>query len=413
MLMMNRWFRVVACTAGLCSSLLADANTISADWGSRTGVCPANLKQSATYTIQLSNVNDIVIDFQTGDQVIYNIQVASTLAPKTPDQNPFSGQFGVVKALATCSVDADGFNKAVAALRSDLILNHRPHITPDPGVSVTLADSLNEAQSIGSVGNIWTILSDKSCESATSGSASDPVVLWVKRVYGTAHTASMTVNLNPGYIYKFSIRESWKGKATGQEISWTCGEPDIFSLSLGPLVSTLPARTYTSQSTPGSPGSSTTQNVLVVGNNSNLNVLGAALVNYHFPDVPGFPLWLGFALSAGPVYQLGNSSPSVSSLGIFLGGSVHLSRSFFLTAGTHIGQFADFPEGFHPGQVVPSNFGTLTPVKRETARFAVGITFRTTSFKKSNQNTGTTNAGNGANPTSGSPKTTPGTKPNQ
>jgi hypothetical protein len=412
MLMMNRWFRVVACTAGLCSSLLADTNAISADWGSRTGVCPANLKQSATYTIQLTNVNDILFDFKSGKQVIYNIKVASTLAAKPPDHNPFSGQIGSLKTAETCTVNAQAFQDQLDALRSDLINHHRDSITPNPDAYVPLADSLSQAQNIPAVSAIEDLLTNTHCDFASSY-ANDMVVVWIKRVYSSSHTASMPVNLEPGYIYKFTIRESWLDKDTGQEMSWTCGEPDIFSLSLGPLVSTLPARTYNSQSAPVSPGSSTAQNVLVVGNNSNLNVLGAALVNYHFPDIPGFPLWLGFALSAGPVYQLGNSSPSVSSLGIFVGGSVHLSRSFFLTAGTHIGQFADFPAGFHPGQVIPSDFGTLTPVKRESARFAVGITFRTTSFKKSNQNTGTTNNGNGGNPASGNTKTTLGTKPNQ
>jgi hypothetical protein len=78
---------------------------------------------------------------------------------------------------------------------------------------------------------------------------------------------------------------------------------------------------------------------------------------------------------------------------------VHLYRSFFLTPGIHIGQFADYPAGFHQGSVIPSGFGSLTPVTRNTAHFAIGITFKTTSFKKSSQNNGAaSNAGTNTPP---------------
>ena len=83
---------------------------------------------------------------------------------------------------------------------------------------------------------------------------------------------------------------------------------------------------------------------------------------------------------------------------------MHLYRSFYLTPGVHIGQFADFPAGFYPGTVIPSGFGALTPVKRNTAHFAIGITFKTTSFTKSNQN-------NGAGSTPGGAATPPATQP--
>jgi len=159
-------------------------------------------------------------------------------------------------------------------------------------------------------------------------------------------------------------------------------------MSIGPLVSTLPARTYDHQKAPVPPGSSTSQDILVVGNNSNLNMLGAALLNLHLPRISLLPAWTGFTFSAGPVFQLGNNSPSVSSLGVFFGGSIHLYRSVFLAPGVHVGQFADFPAGFYPGAVIPNGFGDLTPVKRTTAHFAIGVTFKTTSFKKSQQNNG-------------------------
>lgn len=185
---------------------------------------------------------------------------------------------------------------------------------------------------------------------------------------------------------------------------WFCGENDIVSLSVGPLITTLPYRTYVEQQVPTATG---TQNELVVNGNTNVNVLGAALINI-FPPIPK-PNWTtGFAFSVGPVYTLGNA-PSVSKLGLFVGGSLHLYRSFFLTPGIHIGQFADYPAGFHQGSVIPSGFGSLTPVTRNTAHFAIGITFKTNSFKKSSQNTGAA-SNTGTNPTPQAKQTTSGNK---
>ena len=139
--------------------------------------------------------------------------------------------------------------------------------------------------------------------------------------------------------------------------------------------------------------------MLVVSGTTNVNVLGAALLNYSLPALPHQWPGMGFAISVGPVYAL-NSAPSVSKLGLFVGGSFHLYRSIFLTPGVHIGQFADYPAGFHSGSPIPSGFGGLTPVTRNTAHFAIGITFKTATFKKSSQssggaaNTGATQGGN-------------------
>lgn len=46
--------------------------------------------------------------------------------------------------------------------------------------------------------------------------------------------------------------------------------------------------------------------------------------------------------------------------------------------------------GFYPGAPIPNGFGELTPVKRNTVKFAVGLTFRTAGFKKSSQNSANT-----------------------
>jgi hypothetical protein len=240
---------------------------------------------------------------------------------------------------------------------------------------------------------------DQQCVKFFSDNANNPVVRWIKKLNaqpgGTSsgaplHSIDFNVNLEPNQNYEFTLQESWEDKVIDKgTMRWSCGENDIMNLSVGPLITTLPYRTYVQQQVPAATG---TQNELVVNGNTPVNVLGAALINI-YPPFPK-PGWAaGFAFSVGPVYTLGDA-PGASKLGLFVGGSFHLYRSFFLTPGIHIGQFADYPAGFHQGSVIPSGFGSLTPVTRNTAHFAIGITFKATSFKKSSQNAGAaSNAG--------------------
>jgi hypothetical protein len=122
----------------------------------------------------------------------------------------------------------------------------------------------------------------------------------------------------------------------------------------------------------------------VVQHGNSLQALGAALLNYQLPVFTSWR-WMrdsgGFAISTGPVYQFGGS-PGVSRLGYFGGISFHLFNRFYLTPGVHLGEFADFPLGTCGGCALPDNF-TITPVKRWTAKFAFGITYRTNSFRSS------------------------------
>jgi hypothetical protein len=375
------------------------------DWESRTAACPAKVTQSTQYTVTVTGINDVAMDFKTGQRVEYQFRAKGTPVSVTPPENLFAGQTGPEKA--ECSVTKAQLQANLDKIRSDAAAN--PSLTPAPGVGVPLSASLAAANNSVDVGAVKSVLADNNCSDLVAGFANDPVVQWVKRLGGN-HSVDFHVNLEPNQTYTYTIQESWLGKNTNQgKMSWTCGETDIVSMSIGPLVTTLPSRTYDHQKAPVPAGSSTTQDILVVGNNSNINLLGAALLNYHFPQIPSWPAWTGFALSVGPVYQLGNNSPGVSSLGVFFGLSAHLYRSVYLTPGVHVGQFADFPAGFYPGAVIPSGFGDLTPVKRNTARFAIGLTFKTTSFKKSSQNSGaaTTTNSAGNQPASGNTKQQP------
>jgi hypothetical protein len=381
--------------------------TLSADFGTKSGGCPATAPtQSTTYTMTVTGINDVVVDFNSGSKYVYGLQIGSS--PMVTSVTTF---FGTTQAAAACPVQMSALPALYAAIRSKV--NGHPKLNPPPGVHVPLKESLDAANNIPEVLLVQDAINSQSCN-FPSDLKDHPIYKWIQLLSGD-HSVTFSPVLGPNETYVFSIVETRPDpKASGNskekstaKMRWVCGDTDLISASIGPLVTTLPARSYNSQSAPLPAGSSTTQNILSVGNNSNINVLAAGLVNVHLPTIQSMP-WAGLAFSAGPVYQLGNNSPSVSSLGVFFGLSAHLFRAVYLTPGVHIGQFADFPAGFYPGAVIPSGFGTLTPVKRDTAHFAIGITFRT-SIKKSSTNTGSGGSTGGT----GSTQQSNGAAPNQ
>jgi hypothetical protein len=371
----------------LSGIVVAQGNNVNqVDWETRTASCPAKVTQSTNSTVRVTNVNDLLIDFKTGETAQYQLRAKGT---------PFFSQIATPGACDPTQLVAH-----IDAVRR---INNSS-ITPVSGERyIPLAETINAAHNESAVGQVEADMarSDQQCREFFSAHAADSVVQWVHRLDAQPggnssgappHSIDFGVNLEPNQNYEFTIQASWKGKKfRNGTLTWNCGETDILSLSVGPLITTLPYRTYTQQQVPVSGGG--TQNELVVSGNTNVNVLGAALLNYHLPTIPLIPQWTGLAFSVGPVYTLGDA-PSVSKLGLFVGASMHLYRSLFLTPGIHIGQFADFPAGFQAGAVIPPNFGNLTPVTRNTAHFAIGITFKATTFKRSSQNNGAaSNAG--------------------
>jgi hypothetical protein len=163
-------------------------------------------------------------------------------------------------------------------------------------------------------------------------------------------------------------------KATECQIQYQ-PQTNIVSVSGGFLFSELSSRTYSRQNVPGG-----TDAVLAVNGNSMSSLL-ASLVNVKLPcvkwscDIPKSQY--GVAVSIGPVLSL-KGTTGVSQVGLFSGLSLSMWNYLYVSAGAHIGQFADYPSGFtHPGQDIPSSFtAALTPVGRTTARFAFGVTFK-------------------------------------
>ncbi len=112
--------------------------------------------------------------------------------------------------------------------------------------------------------------------------------------------------------------------------------------------------------------------------------LGLALFNYRIPGK-----WahtpheeFGLAASSGLALGFGQTDVKASTIGWFGGLSMHLYYRLFMTAGVHVGQFANFPPGLSTGSTIPANYGDLNPVKKTTARFAFAVTYQTTSLAR-------------------------------
>jgi hypothetical protein len=200
----------------------------------------------------------------------------------------------------------------------------------------------------------------------------------------SAATIQFPYQIDNAHYYVFSLRERarFNGMLTNATLTWRCGLEDILTLSLGVMGTTVPYRTYSSQS---EPSGNSTQNVLTVSGGAGWTPQGLAMLNYK--------LWVsdrgpqpGFAISTGPAFKFGGT-PQVSSLGWFAGVSFSLWRRLFISPGIHLGQFADYPPGFTNGSVVPASFSQLNPVTRWTGHLAIGLTFRTNSLAKTDNST--------------------------
>jgi hypothetical protein len=363
--------------------LRAQEQTIQINWQTRSAGCPTKLTSpSQSVKLHLTDVNDMVIDFTTGERLAYVVKYRSTPASVAPPENPWTAQSGQQQQ---CPVNATQLADQLKEART--VKDSR--VTPDVGTpesQISLSTTLDAIKSHKEFADLIVEYQNDACKQLFDTASDRLVAEWIGR-YSGDHALDQTVVLNQDQNYHFYIEERWKNKPVQNgKMDWKCGDTDIWTLSIGPLVTTLPYRTYNAVKEPVATGS-TTQTVLSVSGNSNVNVLGAALLNLNLPNPTSWD-WTGLALTAGPVYAF-SSAPSVSKLGLFTGVSIQLYKSFFITPGVHIGEFADYPAGFVPGSVIPPDFGTLTPVTRNTIKFAIGITYKTSTFKKSsNQGTG-------------------------
>jgi hypothetical protein len=149
----------------------------------------------------------------------------------------------------------------------------------------------------------------------------------------------------------------------------------ILSASAGFLLTGLQARTYASATAPDPADPTKTQNQLRVDNAAGIRPALTALLTGSIPRLNRRNFGLG--ITGGLVFDVASGKADTSRFGFFGGASVRVTPWIFLTPGVHIGEFADFPQGFNrPGQVIPPNTGTPTPTKRYTGKFAFSITWK-------------------------------------
>jgi len=362
-----------------------DPPAIDVDATSNTGGCPGKIDASTRYTVLVHDINDLALLDDFTPAYTYVIRVTATpvsIAPETP----FPTTQGTTVTLAgSCTYSSDSaFRKALSDVKNAIVASDKinPRLTANHRISL----SVSAAEAVNRTQDIQQLLAC-TAESPYAAYQNDPLFAWFRKVSGT-HEFTGHANLQPNMNYRFQVMQMYDGNVVDQ-LDWRCGEKDIVTLSVGPLFSALPSRSYTHQKAPVPPGSSNVNDVLVVNGNSHESILGAALINVHVPLPENTPDWLGFSISSGIVYKFGDS-PNVSALGYFGGLTFHLYRTLFLTPGVHVGQFADFPPGFYPGAIIPNQFGELTPQTRTTAHFGLALTYKTNSFKKSQSGSGQT-----------------------
>lgn len=228
----------------------------------------------------------------------------------------------------------------------------------------------------------------------------------LKRNAGSDHIARYSGDMEPTSAYDFVVKPTYGGTGTaaGSKTFHLNAGRKILTSSAGFLITQLPARSYSSRTVPTGTNNSATQNVLGVDFGNGPRPALTVLLNYHvfFADWHRF----GLALSAGPVFDISSGKADTSRLGFFGGVSLHMWNRLFVTPGVHFGEFADFPQGFVKGSIIPPNTGTPQASKRYTARFAVGVTFKVKDLgeapAKSNSNPASSGSGSSGAGGSGS-----------
>jgi len=405
---------VLSLALGLSSSAIALAqNDVVIDWKTKTLLqSPSEINVSTTVTVAVWNLNDF----------LYKYEVTVKATPRSIDDFGKIPGFSPTVSLAPPSTCVERANAAVAPisnLQNVIDTKVRPQADKDGNYpSISLDDTIaawNQnietpmATAKQTVVSLRQALLDPltDCSGANDDAkrkdAKDAGAVlamydqvdkgleaYRAQLFESSHKIEFVYALRPETDYSITVDEKYNGKSTlgGSKQFQFSPISTILTLSAGPLITCIPNRSYLSTTVPVAGGM--TQNILTVNDPSGPQLQLAALLNYRIP-LPSSWGWTkgwnttdeaGISVSTGPVFRLAGSNSGTSSFGYFVGMSFHLWQRFFVTPGVHLGEFADFPAGFAPGTVIPSGFGTLTPVKRWTARFAVALTFKTADLSK-------------------------------
>jgi hypothetical protein len=363
------------------------------------------VRHPGDYCFALSNVND----------VLYTYSFTVTAVP--PSNTPFDLLKAAVTAIQDigtgaskaaagpggCAVNIDDATKASDAVQTALSQLDPGKDANGKTTSVALDTTLSKWPAVDSAfttfeSKVNAVIAQLSalpavlpapCSTDKALPAAEAIAI---EGYGTAleqylelaahvksqHVARYTTDLDDNNGYDVVVKELKDGQQTTADPKTFHMEPgrSALSSSAGFLLTALPARSYSSRTAPDPSDATKTQNVLGVDYGAGIRPALDALLDYNFP---GFILWrqVGLAVTAGPVFDVSGGKADTSKFGFFGGVSLRLSKWVYLTPGVHIGEFADFPEGFtHAGQVIPANTGTPVPNKRYTVRFAFSISFK-------------------------------------
>ena len=372
------------------------------DYASGEISCPEYVGGSRAVPVRIDNVNDILYSYevkvessQLKDQGADDFSRLSTSAAKRAAPPP------------QCVIDLNSALSSFNAIKTkfDTYADLTPAKVGDKYVSITLSRTKtawkgffdSQGTAIGQVQKtvkaIQSVLGTPSCPVFTGDDLTNwnqlqeqlaKLLEWEAAVARPHQMPGPTTLMQPGFLYKFQVIERYKNALTldGSK-EFPCQVSSPLTLSAGTLISTMRTQSFRTVQVPKvDPMTGLTSDetfpALALDGGSSVSPHAMTLLNYKIPVLRSKPY--GFSVSSGPVFRLAGETDA-SSVGYFGGISVNLWDRFFLTPGVHIGEFSDFPIGFTQGSFVPPNFGTLSPTKRWTGRFAIGLTYRTNAFR--------------------------------
>ena len=372
------------------------------DYSSGEIFCPEYLGGSRAVAVRINNVNDILYTYEvkveSSELSSQGADDFSSVASRFTPQNIKSRGDPPICLLKLTQAVAD-FNAIKAEF--DKYADLTPTKVGNKYVSIKLRRTKTAWKKfldsqISAIKNVRSTVDwiESNCSSFTQ----DDLTSWnqlqeqlaklrgLKAVVARPHQMDgPTTLMRPGILYRFQVIERYKNSLTldGSK-QFPCQISSPLTLSAGTLISTLRAQSFRTVQVPQvdpetGHASDETFSALALDGGSALSPHAMALLNYEIPVLRNKPY--GFSVSSGPVFRLAGATDA-SAVGYFGGISVNLWDRFFLTPGVHIGEFSDFPIGFTEGSFVPPNFGTLSPTKRWTARFGIGITYRTNAFRR-------------------------------
>ena len=376
------------------------------DYASGEILCPEYLGRSRAVEVRIDNVNDILYSYevkvessQLTDQLADDFSLLPLPSPSRSIKN-FLRQ-------NNCSNDLNDALFHFKDIKDEF--DKHPHLTPAKVGNKYVSIKLDSTKTVweefvstqgtaidkvrNTVKKILSALATSSCKAFTGDDLTNwnqlqeqlaKLLEWKVAVAQPHKISGPTTLMRPGFLYNFQVIERYKNTLTldGSK-QFQCQVSSPLTLSAGTLISTLRVQSFRTVQVPkvdpktGLPSDETFSSLALDGGSA-VSPHAMALLNYKIPVLRNKPY--GFSVSSGPVFRLAGATDA-SAVGYFGGISVNLWDRFFLTPGVHIGEFSDFPIGFREGSFVPPNFGALTPTKRWTGRFGIGLTYRTNAFR--------------------------------